>query len=118
MTQTLILAKSAWPKSNTGKTLAEVFKTQPATTTIPISAEKPNVQTSATPPKPASIASDKDAPGAAKPASRGTQNPGNTRKTGSNSTRQKAAAPAAQPKRQSQNQESAVIHPLFLIKKT
>ena len=59
----LFLAKSAWP--NTGKTLAEVFKTQPAAT-IPI--EKPNVQTSATPPKPASIASDKDAP--AKPAAR------------------------------------------------
>jgi hypothetical protein len=110
MTKTLILAKSAWPKSNTGKTLAEVFKTQPATTTIPILAEKPNVQTSATPPKPASIASDKDAPGAAKPASRVAQNPGNTRKTGSNSTRQKAAAP--QPKRQSQ-QESAVFQPFF-----
>jgi len=83
-------AKSPWP--NTGKTLAEVFKTQPATT-IPI--EKPNVQTSATPPKPASIASDKDAPGAVKPAQRAAQNPAKNVR----SSRQKTA-PASQPKRQ------------------
>ncbi|CAG5110529.1 Oidioi.mRNA.OKI2018_I69.chr2.g4922.t1.cds [Oikopleura dioica] len=44
-------AKSTWP--NTGKTLAEVFKTQPA---APPPSEKPIP----TPPKPASISSDKD----------------------------------------------------------
>jgi len=93
-------AKSAWP--NTGKTLAEVFKTQPVTT-IPI--EKPNIQTSATPQKPASIASDKDASGGAKPAQRASQNP--AKKT--HQSRQKAAA-APQPKRQVQ-QESAKESP-------
>ena len=48
---TSFLAKSTWP--NTGKTLAEVFKTQPA-------AAPPSEKPIPTPPKPASISSDKD----------------------------------------------------------
>ncbi len=79
-------------------------------TTIPI--EKPNVQTSATPPKPASIASDKDAPGAVKPGQRAAQNPAKNAR----SSRQKTA-PASQPKRQIQQESfAAVISTLFLSK--